>query len=139
MVFDMIRIIIGAFACFLHVVAFAQGNLQFNQVKLVTAQETVPIGKVWKVESVIYNIPEDLSGAQTSASTTCSSSTFRSTAIEVDGVPTKVGLGTNTASYSNLTYTHTYTMLPLWLPAGATLSGGSCLNKVSVLEFSVVP
>ncbi|NBN99205.1 MAG: hypothetical protein EBV19_08240, partial [Flavobacteriia bacterium] len=35
----------------------AQGNLQFNQVKLVTNQETVPVGKVWKVESVIYNIP----------------------------------------------------------------------------------
>ena len=31
----------------------AQGNLQFNQVKLVTALETVPVGKVWKVESAL--------------------------------------------------------------------------------------
>ena len=40
----------------------AQGNLQFNQVKLVTTLETVPAGKVWKVESVIYNIPQTTSG-----------------------------------------------------------------------------
>ncbi len=33
----------------------AQGNLQFNQVKMVFAQETVPVGKVWKIESVIYS------------------------------------------------------------------------------------
>jgi hypothetical protein len=119
--------------------SIAQGNLQFNQVKLVTVEETVPSGKVWKVESVIYNIPEDQSGSQSSASTTCSSATFRSTSLIVDGTPTKVGQGTNTASYSNLSYTHTYTMLPLWLPAGATLSGGSCLNKVSIIEFNVIP
>jgi hypothetical protein len=33
-------------------VSFGQGNLQFNQVKLVgTTSETVPAGKVWKIES----------------------------------------------------------------------------------------
>jgi hypothetical protein len=37
----------------LNQLAYAQGNLQFNQVKLVTALETVPAGKVWKIESVI--------------------------------------------------------------------------------------
>jgi hypothetical protein len=42
----------------------AQGNLQFNQVKLVTNTETVPVGKVWKIESVIYNIPFTASGYQ---------------------------------------------------------------------------
>lgn len=117
----------------------AQGNLQFNQVKLVTNQETVPVGKLWKVESVIYYIPEDQSGAQSSASTTCGSSTFRSTALVIDGVATKVGNGTHTAAYSNLSYTHSYTMLPIWLPSGSTLSGGPCLNKVSVIEFNIIP
>lgn len=119
--------------------SWSQGNLQFNQVKLVTAQETVPVGKVWKVESVIYAIPDDQSGAQSSAGASCGVANFRSTSIEVDGVTTKVGSGTNTASYSNLAYTHSYTILPLWLPAGATLSGGPCLNKVSIIEFNVVP
>jgi len=37
--------------------SFAQGSLQFNQVKLVSSEETVPAGKVWKVESVMSSAP----------------------------------------------------------------------------------
>jgi len=117
----------------------AQGNLQFNQVKLVTNQETVPVGKVWKVESVIYNIPSGSNTYQTGNYGDCSASDYNKSAIVVDGYPTKVGQGTTPLGYSSGTYTHTYTILPLWLPAGATLSGGTCLNKVSVLEFNIIP
>lgn len=118
--------------------SFAQGNLQFNQVKLVTALETVPAGKVWKVESVIYNISQAASGYQ-STSGGCSQAYYESTAIEIAGTPTKVGQGTQAASYSNLAYTHSYSLLPIWIPAGTTLSGGVCLNKVSVIEFNIIP
>ena len=118
--------------------ACAQGNLQFNQVKLVTSIETVPLGKVWKIESVIYNIPLTASGNQRGAGS-CNSTSYESTAIEVAGIPTKVGQGTQPASYSNLVYTHSYTILPLWIPAGTTLSGGTCLNKISVIEFNIIP
>jgi len=118
--------------------AKAQGNLQFNQVKLVTNLETVPVGKVWKVESVIYNIPNTSSGFQ-QTNGGCNYNQYESTAIEIAGVPTKVGQGTQPAAYSNLAYTHSYTILPFWLPAGATLSGGTCLNKVSVIEFNIIP
>lgn len=117
----------------------AQGNLQFNQVKLVTNQETVPVGKVWKVESVIYNIPSGSNTYQTGNYGDCSASDYNKSAIVVDGYPTKVGQGTTPLGYSSGLYTHTYTMLPLWLPAGATLSGGTCLNKVSVIEFNIIP
>jgi hypothetical protein len=128
---------------FLVVISFgqylrAQGNLQFNQVKLVTTLETVPAGKVWKVESVIYNIAPTATGYQSGAGS-CNSSSYESTAIEVAGVPTKVGQGTQPASYSNLVYTHSYSILPLWLPAGTSLSGGACLNKISVIEFNIIP
>ena len=116
----------------------AQGNLQFNQVKLVTSLETVPLGKVWKIESVIYNIAATASGYQASNGS-CNSSTYESTSIEIAGIPTKVGQGTQAASYSNLQYTHSYTILPLWIPAGTTLSGGTCLNKISVIEFNIIP
>jgi hypothetical protein len=116
----------------------AQGNLQFNQVKLVTTLETVPAGKVWKVESVIYNIAPTATGYQSGAGS-CNSTSYESTAIEVAGVPTKVGQGTQPASYSSLIYTHSYTILPLWLPTGTSLSGGTCLNKVSVIEFNIIP
>ena len=117
---------------------FAQGNLQFNQVKLVTALETVPAGKVWKVESVIYNISQTASGYQ-STNGGCSQAYYESTAIEIAGTPTKVGQGTQAASYSSLAYTHSYTILPIWIPAGTTLSGGVCLNKISVIEFNIIP
>jgi hypothetical protein len=117
----------------------AQGNLQFNQVKLVTNQETVPVGKVWKVESVIYNIPSGSNTYQTGNYGDCSASDYNKSAIVVDGYPTKVGQGTTPLGYSSGTYTHTYTILPLWLPAGATLSGGTCLNKISVIEFNIIP
>lgn len=40
--------------------AMAQGTLQFNQVKLVTAQETVPAGKVWKVESALLGLSQGI-------------------------------------------------------------------------------
>jgi hypothetical protein len=59
-------------------------------------------------------------------------------AIVIDGVPTKVGQGTLPLAYSSGFYVHSYTILPLWLPAGATLSGGTCLNKISVIEFNIV-
>lgn len=116
----------------------AQYNLKFSQVKLVSSQETVPVNKVWKIESVIYNIPQTASGYQTTNGS-CSTGSFESTAIVVDGISTKVGSGTEPAAYSNLTYTHSYTSLPFWIPAGTTLSGGTCLNKISVIEFSIEP
>lgn len=126
------------YSLFTYVCIAAQGNLQFNQVKLVSALETVPVGKVWKIESVIYNIPQTASGYQ-STNGGCSYAYYESTAIEIAGIPTKVGQGTQPAAYSNLAYTHSYTILPVWIPAGTTLSGGTCLNKISVIEFNIVP
>lgn len=133
----MKKILLSTFII-LSTLASAQGNLQFNQVKLVTSLETVPLGKVWKIESVIYNIPLAASGYQ-STSGSCNSSSSESTGIEIAGIPTKVGQGTQPASYSSLIYTHSYTILPLWIPAGTTLSGGTCLNKISVIEFNIIP
>ncbi len=117
----------------------AQGSLQFNQVKLVTSLETVPANKVWKVVSVVFDIGTTSSGAMSSTSSSCSSGTYYSRSIVVNGVNTKTGEGMHTASYSSLSYAHGYTELPLWLPAGATLSGGPCNNQISVIEFNVVP
>jgi hypothetical protein len=114
-------------------------SLQFSQVKLVTVQETVPQGTVWKVESVIYSIQLDQSAPQYSTATNCNIYSYRSVAIMVNSIPTKVGSGTQPASYSHVEYMHSYTKLPFWLPAGSTLSGGPCNNQVSVIEFNIVP
>ena len=49
----MRRIFIVVTAFFAVLYAYAQGNLQFNQVKLVSTVETVPAGKVWKLENYL--------------------------------------------------------------------------------------
>jgi hypothetical protein len=36
---------------------YAQGNLQFNQVIILSALQTVPAGKAWKIESLIMPSP----------------------------------------------------------------------------------
>ncbi len=49
----MRHVVLVFFGFLMPFVLFSQGNLQFNQVLLLTATGTVPSGKVWKVESVL--------------------------------------------------------------------------------------
>lgn len=51
------------FFMFINMDVNAQGNLQFNKVKLIGVQiDTIPIGKVWKVESILpFNYPSSIS------------------------------------------------------------------------------
>ncbi len=117
---------------------WGQGSLQFNRVKLVTTQETVPAGKVWKVESVIYNIPQDASPFVIQGNANCNENQRRTYSIIVDGVPTKAGELVGGTGFTS-DYFYMQTKLPIWLPAGATLSGGICNNKISVIEFNIIP
>ena len=42
-------------------IAFSQGNLQFNQVKLIgDSPQTVPTGKVWKIESAPLTVKDGI-------------------------------------------------------------------------------
>jgi len=122
----------------------AQGTaLQFNQVKLVSTQETVPVGKVWKVESV-------LSTSTLTANTNSNPSVNTvSLDIQVNGVGitverASVGMGTQTGSSGAIRGFWGYssagvTRLPFWLPAGSTLAASTNALAVSVLEFDVIP
>ena len=47
------KVLLSITALLISLSASAQGNLQFNQVKLVTTAEAVPAGKVWKVENIL--------------------------------------------------------------------------------------
>jgi hypothetical protein len=115
----------------------AQGTLQFNRVVLVTTQQTVPAGKVWKVESVVVPISANNPSYASSGSASCGSSFFRNHTFRVNGVETKAGNGS--MPIVNTGYEASYTPLPLWLPAGATLDGGPCNIQVSVIEFNILP
>ena len=47
----LLSIIIAGFS----ILTLAQGNLQFNQVLLIDNNTaTVPAGKVWKIENIVY-------------------------------------------------------------------------------------
>jgi len=135
---------------------FAQGNLQFNQVKLVTTVETVPVGKVWKVESA-------LTGEErypTSGTTLASNSRFilvngNSICVHEEHVATtgvgfngccgggfwmsNVGMAVNSTTPVLVQVTAQPTKLPLWLPAGSTLAAGTKVSSISVLEFNIIP
>ena len=107
-------------------VVSAQGNLQFNQVKLYdltsgTAQAfTVPAGKVWKIESA---------GA---GQTGCSVYLQNSSAVSM------AYLYISSAS-------STESVFPIWLPSGFVgdfLYGNGCApfkGMVSIIEFNVIP
>jgi len=105
---------------------FAQGNLEFNQVRFFdlisgTAQTfTVPAGKVWKIESA---------GAGSSG---CNVYLQNSAAV------TMSYLYVSSASSTQSPY-------PIWLPSGFTggfIYWAGCApyhGMVSVIEFNVVP
>lgn len=113
---------------------YAQGNLQFNQVlKVVDVNQTVPSGKVWKVES--YHQAQV--GISTSLPTTGCADLTRTRPYFVDNVSyhhlQPIGNGnSNFASAATNEF-------PLWLRSGQTLRTSCPGDFLSVIEFSVLP
>jgi hypothetical protein len=122
----------------------AQGSLQFNQAKLISTIETVPVGKVWKVENVaggrvlqfkaISSSDSDFNPAQSE--------------IKINGISVStiqaVGTGAGHGSGSTgvraaFTYAASPTGFPLWLPEGTTLEASTNIAFISVIEFNIVP
>ena len=108
---------------------YSQGNLQFNQVKLVGIQETVPVGKVWKIESVLNN-----ASLQINPSTTAEQN--KATQILINGTAI---LMSTTWGNSYATSSVESTQLTIWLPEGANLAASTNVFRVSVIEFNVLP
>lgn len=104
--------------------AIAQGNLQYNRVLLVTTVQTVPSGRVWKVESI---------GSSNGDMLSASSNGPR---ITVNGTNIFLVNYSNMATSSNTFFP---SMLPMWLPANTTLAAGTGTGWVSVVEFLIVP
>ncbi len=104
-------------------------NLVFSKAILVSTTDTVPNGKIWKVESV-------LSASSLSINSGTSSAQSSATGILVDGLSVfiKSSWG-NSYSSSSVVCTD----LPIWLPAGTSLAAAGNVYKISVLEFSIVP
>ncbi|MEI6766613.1 MAG: hypothetical protein WCM76_13350 [Bacteroidota bacterium] len=119
---------------------WAQGYaLRFNTVLLVSSLDTVPAGKIWKIESVMHS--SDLNAIGTSLAWSAVSS-----AIKVNGNTVYINRNTSGSAriyYSsyvdpNATSDMNLTALPIWLPAGTTLAAFTNINYISVVEFNLV-
>jgi hypothetical protein len=107
-------------------ISFSQGNLQFNQVKLVSTLETVPNGKVWKVENILVN-EGNLIG-------TNMNSRFYACTYKVNNIYCFITQSNNSSNISP-----TPGSFPFWLPEGSTLAAGTNINFLSVIEFNILP
>ncbi len=110
---------------------FSQGNLQFNQVKLVSAIETVPAGKVWKVTNFL---PTPNGNYQS-----ISQPGLAEYLININGVAVNLGRRAflnNNYSFQMAEVRHSG---DIWLAAGTTLSVFQNIAHLSVIEFNIVP
>jgi hypothetical protein len=114
---------------FLTTLSWSQGNLQFSQVKLVGTLETVPVGKVWKVESVMNNSTLQINTGTSSAQN-------NATLIQLNGVDVLIS---TTWGSSYATSAVQSTQLPIWLPQGTTVAAGTNVYRLSIIEFNIVP
>ena len=113
---------------------FSQGNLQFNQVlKVIDVDQTVPIGKVWKVES--YH--QQTVGISTNMPTTGCGDLSRPRPYYVDNVLYHHvnGIGNGNSSYASAATNE----FPLWLKESQMLRTSCPGDFLSVLEFNIVP
>lgn len=117
-------------------VGFGQYNLQLNQVVLVSnTLQTVPAGKVWKVESYMQAgiaAPDmiEVGGSCAYSDRHHPMIVNGQTYFLINGSPGHGSSGTFLAA-SNI--------LPMWLPAGATLRTACSKDVISVIEYNLVP
>jgi hypothetical protein len=143
----MKRLYIFVITTFLYTGAFTQGNLQFNQVKLVSTIETVPAGKVWKVENYLpssqlaidLNRPSNQAtagGTKNFIMLVNSNQVFLQTTITRE-----VGRDDGYWNHSGYTTASDYKIFdaPIWLPASTTLAASTNVLSLSVIEFNIVP
>ena len=125
----------------------AQGNLQFSQVKLVSTTETVPVGKVWKLQNFLPNVSlfTDITRNQINPT----SGGIRNFIILVNGisiylqttVTREVGRSDSYWSQDGYATAASSSILnePIWLSSGTTLAASTNVQFVSIIEFNVVP
>jgi hypothetical protein len=104
-------------------------TLLFSKALLVTSADTVPAGKIWKVESAPASTTLGINSSSTAAQ-------GNANVILVNGIALYIK-STWGSSYSSSAISATD--LPIWLPEGTTLAAGTNTAMVSVLEFTVSP
>lgn len=112
--------------------ANAQGNLQFNQVlKISTTIETVPAGKVWKIESYQQS---NVSGTSNSTNT-CDVARVRPYIIDGQVYHNIKNIASGNAGYIYAAENR----MPIWLAEGQTAATSCPSDFLSVIEFNIIP
>ena len=132
----------------LPVIGYSQSMLLgFSQVLLVgSIQQSVPAGKVWKIESVMpsASFPRD---AATNYYTLPNPGITHDYIIVVNGNNVFLGqvVSSTTTGYTggSSAYAQSYTsvnaaLFPIWLPPGTTLAAGNNIRYISVVEFNLI-
>ncbi len=112
-------------------------NLQFNRVILVNSLQTVPAGKVWKVESVLSSSDLALCPSGLGCAGTGLTSTFFS--VIINGITVIMGSRQVSFGSNGQSSNGDLTALPIWLPEGTTLNKGTNTAFISVIEYNLVP
>lgn len=113
---------------------YAQGNLQFNQVKIISSTtETVPAGKVWKIVNIFA--PQILRFQASSGSGGCSGSCNGSSttwnSFTTPSCPDQSTFNSSAQIRINGSSVFFNPNSPIWLPASTQLQGNSfsCNNS----------
>jgi hypothetical protein len=130
------KIFFGLFFIGLSFFINAQGNLQFNQVKLVSSVETVPAGKVWKIENILPGVrPTTTSWGNSTLDFIININNQTVYYLSSESKGSLFGNGQTGISSISVGIGNA----PIWLPAGSILSAGTNVLSVNVLEFNLVP
>lgn len=109
----------------------AQGNLQFNQVKLITTVETVPVGKTWKISSFLPSPNGNYQSITQPAAAEY--------LISINGSSVNLGRRAHFNNNYQIHQEEVRSMEEFWLPTGATLGILQNIAFLSILEFNLVP
>jgi hypothetical protein len=132
----VLRSLFLSFGFIVSFLSYGQFNLQLNQVLLVSnSLQTVPVGKVWKVESFMQAGIAAPDMIETGG--TCALSDRHHPMI-VNGQSYYLINGSPGHGSSGV-FLAVSNMLPMWLPAGATLRTACAKDIISVIEYNLVP
>ena len=115
-------------------VASSQGTMQFNRAVLLNSASTVPVGKVWKVESVLNGtnstFNNNLVGIECLMSFSVNGTQICVSRFHEFVIGTSLSNSTAASESAN-----NPTNFPIWLPAGTTIDLGKNAAFISILEF----
>ena len=113
----------------------AQGNLQFNQVlRINNIAQTVPVNKVWKIESYMQSQTALSDGTEISSCNLID----RHHPFLINTKPYFIING-SPGHGSSGTYMAVGNQLPIWLKTGDLVQTTCLDNFLSIIEFNIVP